>query len=248
MWFKIDDGFPTSEPVLRIPRRYRTSVIGLWTLAGAWAAKELTDGYIEAHLLDEFASTPAMAAHLVRSGLWEETENGWKFKGWEKYQPTREQVEADREREAERKRKYRASRRSPDGTPGGLPEGHQAESGLPDPTRPDPYLQKETTSPSRATRLPDSWTPNDEHRKRAVESGVDVEREAVKFRSYAEEKGRSAKSWNAAFTRWLMNAAEYSQRDRVRDLPTADRRMAQGMAVVARLEQQEALDIKAIGQ
>jgi hypothetical protein len=137
-WFKIDDGFANSKAVLRIPRRFRTNAIGLWTLAGTWSAKELTDGYVPDYLIEELASTPAIAGQLVKAGLWETADNGWSFVGWRKYQPTREQVLAEREREAERKRKYRESKRSPKGVPAGQTEGHQAESEHPDPTRPDP--------------------------------------------------------------------------------------------------------------
>lgn len=224
-WFKVDDGFTNSKPVLRIPRRYRASAIGLWTLAGAWSAKELTDGYIPEYILEELAGTPSMAAHLVAAELWSEAQNGWSFRNWAKYQPTREQVLADREKEAERKRRQRSSGRSPGGTTTGLPVGHQAESGVPVPSRPDPTR---TTSPngevkSRETRLPADWEPTDEHRQRAAQSGLDVTREANKFRAHAEEKDRRAKSWNAAFTRWLINAAEYAARDRARGERPLDR-------------------------
>jgi hypothetical protein len=137
-WFKIDDGFTNSKPVLRLQRRVRSSAIGLWTLAGAWSAKELTDGFIPGYVIEELASTPAIAGHLVKCGLWEEAEEGWQFKGWDKYQPTREQIMEARDREAERKRKYRESQRRPSGTTAGRTEGHQQESEPPDPTRPDP--------------------------------------------------------------------------------------------------------------
>lgn|SRR5690625_48638 len=70
-----------------------------------------------------------------------------------------------------------------------------------------------TKARKRATQLPASWEPTDEHRKRATEYGLNLDREAVKFRTHAQEKGRTAKNWNAAFTRWLINAAEYAQRD-----------------------------------
>src|SRR5690606_3292261 len=62
----------------------------------------------------------------------------------------------------------------------------------------------------RNTRLSPSWKPTDAHRKRAKESGLNVDDEAEKFRLHAEEKGRMAVSWNAAFTRWLINAAKWS--------------------------------------
>lgn len=155
VWFKVDDGFPNSKPVLRIPRRHRASAIGLWTLAGAWSAKELTDGHIAEHLIEEFASTPAMARQLVACGLWEEVETGWNFRNWSKWQPTREQVNADREREAQRKRSYRASKRSPGGTTQGQTPGHQAESGHPDPTRPDPTHKPSTSAVAADEQRPE---------------------------------------------------------------------------------------------
>lgn len=65
----------------------------------------------------------------------------------------------------------------------------------------------------KASQLPNEWTPTVEHKDRATASGLDVDREAIKFRAHAEEKGRTAKNWNAAFTRWLINAAEYAARD-----------------------------------
>lgn len=107
-WFNVDDGFSNSKPVLRIPRRYRCTAIGLWTLAGSWSAKELTDGFIPDHALEEFASNASIAGHLVKAGLWSKVSGGWQFEGWEKWQKTKEQVLAFRATEAERKRNARA--------------------------------------------------------------------------------------------------------------------------------------------
>ena len=135
-WFKVDDGFASSEPVMRVKRRYRASVIGLWTLSGTWCAKELTDGRVPAHMIDELACTKAQAELLVECGLWAHAPGGYVFIGWEKYQPTRAKVEADRKREADRKAAYRMSHGDTARTKPGLPVGHQAESGHPDPTRP----------------------------------------------------------------------------------------------------------------
>jgi hypothetical protein len=71
----------------------------------------------------------------------------------------------------------------------------------------------------RRATLPASWVPTDEHRQRATTDGVDIEREVIKFRTHAEETGRTSLSWNAAFTRWLINAAEYATRDGRRTAP-----------------------------
>ena len=110
-WFKVDDGFANSRPVLRIPRKFRAQAVGLWVLAGTWCAKELTDGYVPDYTLEDFASTPAIAAHLVTSGLWEKAEDGYRFVGWNKYQPTKEQVLASRSEDAERRKRGRDAKR-----------------------------------------------------------------------------------------------------------------------------------------
>jgi hypothetical protein len=80
------------------------------------------------------------------------------------------------------------------------------------------------TSRKRATKLPKDWKPTNDHLERALAAGLVLGREADKFRSHAEEKGRTAKNWNAAFTRWLMNAEDYASRNRApqRHLQAAD--------------------------
>ena len=152
-WFKVDDGFANSRPILAIPRRYRASAAGLWVLAGTWSAKELTDGFIPEYVLGELASTPAIAAHLVAAGLWTNVPGGYQLIGWAKYQFTKEQVLARRTAEAEKKRRARdAARKASDQrrgiyVPEGVPEGHDGESPSCPPgspvypvpsTRPDP--------------------------------------------------------------------------------------------------------------
>lgn len=150
-WFRVDDGFANSRQILSIPRRYRTQAAGLWVLAGTWSAKELTDGFIPEYLLEELASSPAIAAHLIRAGLWEKAENGYQLIGWAKYQFTKDQVLTRRTEEAERKRRARESKRKTrdqqqqsnvrDVSRADTmrsPHDVRPVSALPDPTRPDP--------------------------------------------------------------------------------------------------------------
>ncbi|MCV7358507.1 hypothetical protein [Mycolicibacterium fluoranthenivorans] len=145
-WFNVDDGFANSKPVMRIPRRYRTTAIGLWTLTGSWSAKELTDGHIPAEVVEEFGGTPKIVDLLVDSGLWERVEDGVQFSNWAKWQKTKQQVVDFRAAEAERKRKQRErisrpskqgeremSRNGHETVPTSVPVGHQRESALPTP-------------------------------------------------------------------------------------------------------------------
>ncbi|MBN0040198.1 hypothetical protein JN535_08465 [Cellulosimicrobium cellulans] len=268
-WFKVNDTLPMSRKVLRIPRARRATAMGLWVLAGAWSASELTDGHVPAFMVDEWADEQA-ARDLVDVGLWDAAADGYQFHDWNDWQPTRADVMSKRKAEREKKAQQRARgtanvgrdgdtgrfaspqvtdlspRVSPGdnpGTPPGSPRPVPPESpgvspaspARPDPTRP----QKTSSSVDRAprdTRLPATWAPTDEHRKRATELGLDLDREAQKFRLHAEENDRHAKSWNAAFTRWLINSAEYARRDRTAPRrPTTDDRVAEGIALTRRL-------------
>lgn len=137
-WFRVDDGFYSSRKVTQIPRSQRWSAIGLWTIAGTWSAKELTDGFVPDYQLDELGGLAADAESLVRVGLWDAVDGGFQFANWGEYQPTKKEVEESRKKEAERKRKWRESRDQSRGTKPGRDAGQSAESEHPDPTRPDP--------------------------------------------------------------------------------------------------------------
>lgn len=69
-WFKVDDATPTDPRVLKIPRRERLACMGLWTLAGAWSSKHLTDGRIPAYMLEELGADMSHGTTLVTVGLW----------------------------------------------------------------------------------------------------------------------------------------------------------------------------------
>lgn len=147
VWFKVDDSFYSSRKVVRIPRGKRYPAIGLWLITGTWCANNLTDGRIEQHELDELGGRKSDADALVACGLWESDGAGYQFHNWGKYQPTREEVIAAREKEAERKRRSRSGNPEAESgsRPGGLradtlrtPDGQNAESGHPDPSRPVP--------------------------------------------------------------------------------------------------------------
>lgn len=65
---------------------------------------------------------------------------------------------------------------------------------------------KRTTA--RRTVIPPDWAPTDEQRTRARQSALDVDREALKFKTHAEATGRLLANWTAGFTTWLLKAAE----------------------------------------
>ncbi len=240
VWFKVDDSLSTHPKVMAAGNE----AMGLWVRAGSWCAQQLSDGFIPTSIVQMLAgSRSKSASRLVEAGLWTVSDGGYAFVNWAERQPSKDAVETRRAEDAERKARARAAKRrgSDDSvrdvserTPSGLraeseesPKDVRSASALPDPTRPDPTLTQNSTSSvepanagaqaveaKRATRLPASWRPTDEHQQRAREAGVDIDREVIKFRTHAEDKGRTSKSWNAAFTQWLIKAAEYAQRDR----------------------------------
>ena len=216
-WYKVDDRLPTSRKVLRIPRDRRVAAIGVWTLAGAWSAHDLTDGFIPAYMIEEWGGCETDADALVDAGLWERSEDdgdeGFQFVNWGEYQPLKADIEAYREKEREKKRRQRrdsngkfagqatvpeVSPGDSGGTPQGLPPDGGGESAVPVPARPAP-------SPTYVG-VPEGWKPNKKHYDLGRETGVYVKDEAEKFRQHAADNKRELKNVNLAFTNWLKTA------------------------------------------
>jgi hypothetical protein len=106
-WFKVDDTFPHHTKVMAAGN----AAIGLWARSGAWSMQQLTDGYIPGHVARQLG-TPREAARLVDCGLWLEKGDGYQFHEWDQRQPSRLQVEADREAAKQRQRRAREAARS----------------------------------------------------------------------------------------------------------------------------------------
>lgn len=109
-WFRVDDGFSDHPKVDALgDGPCLEAAIALWTLSGAWAAKHLTDGFVPAGRVARVGVKNATKAaeELVRVGLWDREEDGYRFRNWCEYQPTRARVEAEREKTAERVRRHR---------------------------------------------------------------------------------------------------------------------------------------------
>lgn len=111
-WFRIDDSFGAHPKVLGIPRKDRPAAIGLWTLAGVWCARNLTDGYLASHMLDELGVPKKYATMLVAAGLWEATGDGFRFHDWTDHQPSRAEVEQRRKEDRDRKAAAREGKKA----------------------------------------------------------------------------------------------------------------------------------------
>lgn len=94
-WFKVDDKLHDHHKV----RAAGKSAMGVWVLAGSWAADNLTDGFVPASILPRWGNARD-AAKLCDVGLWlpaeQDGEHGWRFHEWTERQPTRAQKVAER--------------------------------------------------------------------------------------------------------------------------------------------------------
>lgn len=101
-WFKVDDSFYDHPKVFDAP----DCAVALWTRAGTWSARNLTDGFVPAGMPARLCDDPDTAVkELVRRGLWSRTSGGYRFHDWAHYQPSRDAVEDLRAKRADAGRK-----------------------------------------------------------------------------------------------------------------------------------------------
>lgn len=92
------------------------AAFGLWTAAGAWAMRELTDGWVPAYYVQTWPSGKRQAQKLVEVGLWyAETKNGipgYRYHDWADFQRSADSVHEERAKARERAKQSRLSKRS----------------------------------------------------------------------------------------------------------------------------------------
>lgn len=205
--------------------------MGLWVLAGAWSAGEELDGAVPAYMVGELDGSDAAVDWLVKAGLWEATEDGYRFSSWGAYQPTREDLDERREAERQRKAEWRArrsgktdaavshaSRRDTRVTDAG--ETPDSVLTRPDPTRPGPTPTSNEVgggTRKRGARIPDEFIVTTEMREWAAREvpAVDVDASTRKFADHwRAESGAKARKvdWVATWRNWLRRDAENTSR------------------------------------
>lgn len=157
-WFRVDDGFydhPKVDALFDQPETAALAV-AVWTLAGAWSSRHLTDGAVPRRVLRRLLPGVAAAEGaeaLVRVGLWEPRGDGWVFVDWAAWNPLRDEVEEKRAGSRERarrsnERKKAAAQKSADAPH--VRDGYAASAAprpvptVPAPTRPDPNPTSES--------------------------------------------------------------------------------------------------------
>lgn len=104
-WIKVDDHFDEHPKMAAIgPTGW-----GVWLGGLAYSNRNLTDGFIPQAIAWRFQAEKVVG-QLVQVGLWSEVAGGFQIHDYAQYQPSREQVFADRKRAAERQKRFRNGR------------------------------------------------------------------------------------------------------------------------------------------
>lgn len=100
MWMKVDDqmhAHPKTRAIVKThdSKRRDAAPMGLWVLAGSWAAQNGTDGWVPEDELDRWDDDWAtLASRLVKAGYWwpqtRKDEPGYGFNDWLDYNPESE--------------------------------------------------------------------------------------------------------------------------------------------------------------
>lgn len=105
-WVKLDDNFHAHPKVLRVG----LAGAGLFARALSYCACYETNGFVprEWVALQEEGQAD-LGRTLVHAGLWEPIEDGYRIQDYLDYNPSREQLAAQREKDRAKKEQMRAS-------------------------------------------------------------------------------------------------------------------------------------------
>jgi len=102
-WFRIDDNFHQHPKVMRAGN----AAVGLWVRCGAYSSSYLTDGHVQTEVATAMGSRREVDA-LLAAKLWVPNGDGFVMPDYLDYNPSAEQVRAERaaarERQAKRRR------------------------------------------------------------------------------------------------------------------------------------------------
>ena len=217
-WFKVDDGLHCHPKAMAAG----TPALGLWVRCGSYAAQHLTEGFIPRGIAEMYG-TKQMAKALVDSGLWREAESGYQMHDWLDRNPTRDDVEAQREAAAERQRRARErareSRRDASVT-NAVTHAPVTQLGVTvPPTRPDPTRKSQTPSVSAPRQAATTSTPDVFPISEAMErwarekhpSVTDLEGQTERFLDHHRGKGSRQADWVATWRTWIRNAEKFAK-------------------------------------
>jgi len=231
--------------------------------AGLWTKVEPNSGHRTAKLWPQNSQTLATVKPNSGQGVVGSDATAWQgmagyqFADWAQWQPTKEQVRAEREATRVRVAKWREEQRNavtPTVTNGVSTDAPTR----PDPTRPEPVLPTEvpglcspTEKTQRGKRLPADWQPTPELVAFVTAEcpNVDGRSETASFCDYWHAKaGRDALrvDWSLTYQKWMRDEQKRSRgrpRSNSSSRPsTTDQRINDGRDVIRRLAQQEHIE------
>jgi hypothetical protein len=178
-WARFDDRFPSNRKV----RLLSDAAFRLYVSAICWSAENLTDGVVqktELRLVSDVKAASRRAQELVEAGLFEALEGGgWKIHDYHEYNPTAEQVKADRAAKTARQQRWRKKKEgdAPDPEPPGSKLDVDASTDasrnasrdgagdaaprarVPDPTRPGPLNGVDVGGEGAGSEAPEDFGP-----------------------------------------------------------------------------------------
>jgi hypothetical protein len=206
-WARFEDRFPSNRKI----RKLDDAAFRLYVSAICWSSENLTDGVVEADdlpLVSDVRQPSDAVQTLVRLGLWEELSGGWFIHDYFEYNPTAEQVRADRALKTARQQRWRERSRTKDETQnvdastGGLQTRRETVP-RPVPSRPV-VLPSEVPTTSSSPATPDdrqSDPPTTKTRRRQSRAPVTDPGAFTAFWKAYPRRGSPAaaeKAWNRA--------------------------------------------------
>jgi len=112
MWARLDDALLDHRKILEAGRSFgrngRAAALGFYAAGLLYANKHLTDGYLSTAVVEElrFVEKPlAAAAAMVKAGLWDAVEGGFRVHDFHDFNPQAGDIRDKRKRDRERKQK-----------------------------------------------------------------------------------------------------------------------------------------------
>jgi hypothetical protein len=237
-WFRLDDQGAFHAKVIRAGN----DAYGAWCRAGQWSSAQLTDGRIPWRVALTIGPRK-LWTRLLDAGLCDPVDgDNLRIHDFLVYNPTAEEVRAERARKARNVADLRARRRTqvtadvtdPVAAPvtgnvtGNVTGGVTGVKSRPDPDPdPDPLLTLSGESTARvaaqkasrrkpAKPFPDDFVVNETDIAVGAEQGYDrsrIDAELAKCRSHWRSKDERRADWHASFQNWLRQAKEIDDRN-----------------------------------
>lgn len=180
-WFRIDDGMLDHPKWKRAIRTGGDAALHLWLALGTWCSRHLTDGKVPADMLGEIpgprgkrTQERAWRALTEASLIVRHIDGSVLVHDYLHYNPSRDDVLAERERWRGRKQKQRV----PDIVPPGHSRDPRGRHDVPSRPLPVPGLSlyagaaPELTDPGTHIRIPAAWVVTEELYSEATMAGV----------------------------------------------------------------------------